>query len=139
MGLAEQASGCLWDAGRAGEGEGSAPAQPLALPSVGLPFLAPFQELQVAAWCTCLLAMLNCPLMHPPVASSPHTLQVLPLGPGATVAAQTEEQVELAPFAAGARPAKLPMGECLFKWLLVGECGETKSGHGERGFRGLPG
>ncbi len=39
--------------------------------------------------------------------------QVLPLGAGATVAAQTEEEVELAPYAAGARPAKLPMGGCL--------------------------
>lgn len=56
----------------------------------------------------------HCQSHHPVF---PRTLQVLPLGPGATVAAETEEQVELAPFAAGARPAKLPMGGCLLLGL----------------------
>lgn len=45
--------------------------------------------------------------------------QVLPLGPAATVAAETVQQVELAPFAAGAQPAKLPMGGCLL-WGIWG-------------------
>lgn len=39
-------------------------------------------------------------------------MQVLPPGPAATLEAQTEEEVELAQFAAGASPERLEMGGC---------------------------
>lgn len=37
--------------------------------------------------------------------------QVLPPGPAATVAAETEEEVQLAPLAAGTSPERLSQGE----------------------------